>query len=192
MNADAGFDTVDDFPVKGILRVDGKTVIFAGRPSAQEIHSRMSPACLVGVAGTGELYHIRRHGFPCGKRCGSRPCEYAQAHEHGHEQGQGLSQCFHRVTSLKWPQKSTPFPMCCGLCWLLSKKERPARFSSQPDVCLWKRGRSFLYTSRLPKYLLFLGCLGCLEGVRCGEGEPAQAAVPRKWAHFPLVSGLSL
>ena len=99
MNADAGFDTVDDFPVKGILRVDGKTVIFAGRPSAQEIHSGMSPACLVGVAGTGELHHIRRHGFSCGKRRNACPRKHAQAHEERHEQGERLFQCFHLVTS---------------------------------------------------------------------------------------------
>lgn len=43
----------------------------------------------------GDGAHILRGG----KRRGSCPYEHAQAHEHGHKQGQGLSQYFHRVTS---------------------------------------------------------------------------------------------
>ena len=51
----------------------------------------------VGIidAGKGDGAHILRGG----KRRGSCPYEHAQAHEHGHKQGQGLSQYFHRVTS---------------------------------------------------------------------------------------------
>ena len=41
-----------------------------------------------------------------------------QAHEQGHEQGQRLSQCFHRVTSLKWPQAA--HRSGCAACgWIL-------------------------------------------------------------------------
>ena len=36
--------------------------------------------------------------------------------------------------------------------------------------------RAFYALSRLT-ISSFLGCLGCQEGVRCGEGEPAKAAV---------------
>ena len=111
--------------------MDGKAVVLSGGPATQEIQGGMAPSGLVGVAGTGQVDHIRRHGFACGKSRGSCPYEHAQAHEQGHEQGQRLSQCFHRVTSLKWPQKKhialdVLLPAGFGL---RSKKERRANRS---------------------------------------------------------------
>jgi len=135
--------------------VDGKAVVLSGGPAAQEIQGGMAPSGLVGVAGTGQVDHIRRHGFACGKSRGSCPYEHAQAHEQGHEQGQRLSQCFHRVTSLKWPQKkhiALDVLLTAGFC-LRSKKERRARRSPPHPFCLpnlW-----ILERISLPKYLLF-------------------------------------
>ena len=118
IHTDARLNTVDGPAIECVLGVDGKAVVLSGGPAAHEIQGGMAPAGLVGVAGTGQVDHIRRHGFACGKSRGSCPYEHAQAHEQGHEQGQRLSQCFHRVTSLKWPQAA--HRSGCAACgWIL-------------------------------------------------------------------------
>ena len=170
--------------------MDGKTVIFAGRPSAQEIHSRMSPACLVGVAGTGELYHIRRHGFPCGKRCGSRPCEYAQAHEHGHEQGQGLSQCFSSCYLLEMAAKKAHRFRCAAACvGYCLKKRGPPGFPRSPMSACGKETGAFYKHPGSPNIFFFrlFRLFGRGEVWRGGTGtsccSPQMGALPPcEWA----------
>ena len=98
----------------------------------------MAPACFIGVICTGNIHHIRRHGFTCGKRRNACSRKHAQAHKERHEQGERLFQCFHLVTSLKWPQKKhialdVLLPAGFGL---RSKKERHARpFSLFQTIC---------------------------------------------------------
>lgn len=141
---------------------------------------------LVGVAGTGQVDHIRRHGFACGKSRGSCPYEHAQAHEQGHEQGQRLSQCFHRVTSLKWPQKSTSLWMCClrlDSVYVLKKRGAPGVLHLIRSVC---QTCGFLKESASPN-IFFFRLFRWYEGVRCGEGEQRKHRFPANRRTAPLV-----
>ena len=166
--------------------MDGKAVVLSGGPATQEIQGGMAPSGLVGVAGTGQVDHIRRHVFACGKSRSSCPYEHAQAHEQGHEQGQRLSQCFHRVTSLKWPQKkhiALDVLLTAGFC-LRSKKERRAMRS--PPHPFYLQSCGFLKESASPN-IFFFRLFRWYEGVRCGEGEQRKHQFPANRRTAPLV-----
>ena len=114
------------------------------------------------------------------------PHPAAQAHEQGHEQGQRLSQCFHRVTSLKWPQKkhiALDVLLTAGFC-LRSKKERRARRSPPHPFCLQTCG--FLKKPASPN-IFFFRLFRWYEGVRCGEGEQRKRLSPANGRTAPLV-----
>lgn len=175
------------FPLKE-SRVDGKTVIFAGRPSAQEIHSGMSPACLVGVAGTGELHHIRRHGFPAANAVVPVPANMPRHMSMAMNRDRAfsmLSSCY-----LLEMQAKAPFPMCCGLCWLLSKKRGPPGFLAARCLPVEKRLELSIYpgSPNIPFFRLFR-LFGRGEVWRGGTGTSCRFPANGRTS---LVSGLSL
>ena len=118
----------------------------------------MAPACFIGVVCTGNIHHIRRHGFTCGKRRNTCPCKHTQAHEQRHEQGERLFQCFHLVTSLKWPQKkhiALDVLLTAGFIYVLKKRGAPGLSHSSnnlPSVCEKQAG---LLYSKPPYYIFF-------------------------------------
>ena len=123
----------------------------------------MAPACFIGVVCTGNIHHIRRHGFSCGKRRNTCPRKHTQAHEQRHEQGERLFQCFHLVTSLKWPQKkhiALDVLLTAGFVYVLKKRGAPEslpliRPSTQPHTSVEKKPARAFYHLRLWIYLLF-------------------------------------